>query len=179
MAWLGVVASTSAFSCSSADLERDQGSAVFPASDPPPPPVEGPPQATALGSSPISADATSLLPAVSLEEFGQVVSTAMGHYRLSYRSNVQPIPMNEIFGLEVWVTDADGNTLTDQDVNLRIDADMPAHRHGMNTRPEVVFQEDGTFLVDGMLFHMPGAWEIYFDLERSGRVERGVVGVDL
>ena len=55
---------------------------------------------------------------------------------------------------------------------LRVDALMPEHRHGMNYRPTVIKSGDGVYVAEGMLFHMPGRWQLIFDVERDGRVER-------
>jgi len=55
---------------------------------------------------------------------------------------------------------------------LRVDAMMPEHRHGMNYRPTVGKRGDGVYVAEGMLFHMPGRWQLLFDVERDGRVER-------
>jgi hypothetical protein len=55
---------------------------------------------------------------------------------------------------------------------LRVDALMPEHRHGMNYRPAVAKGGDGVYVAEGMLFHMPGRWQLLFDVERDGRVER-------
>jgi hypothetical protein len=55
---------------------------------------------------------------------------------------------------------------------LRVDADMPAHRHGMNYRAKVVPKGDGRFVAEGLLFHMPGHWRLLFDVEAGGRRER-------
>jgi hypothetical protein len=52
---------------------------------------------------------------------------------------------------------------------LRVDADMPAHRHGMNYRPSLDLQADGRFLAQGLMLHMPGRWRIRFELEADGR----------
>jgi hypothetical protein len=55
---------------------------------------------------------------------------------------------------------------------LRVDAQMPAHRHGMNYRARVAPQGDGRYRAEGLLFHMPGKWQLVFDVERPGRTER-------
>jgi hypothetical protein len=55
---------------------------------------------------------------------------------------------------------------------LRVDAQMPAHRHGMNYRARVAPQGDGRYRAEGLLFHMPGKWQFVFDLERPSRTER-------
>ncbi len=52
---------------------------------------------------------------------------------------------------------------------VRVDAFMPAHQHGLNYAPEVSALGDGTFRVDGLLFHMSGLWELQADVEFSGR----------
>jgi hypothetical protein len=57
----------------------------------------------------------------------------------------------------------------------RVDAWMPAHRHGMNYRPSVAATAPGQFRADGLLFHMSGRWEYRIDV--GG--ERLVVPVDL
>lgn len=55
---------------------------------------------------------------------------------------------------------------------VRVDADMPAHRHGMNYRPTVRQLGDGRYRVDGLMLHMPGRWRLLFDLSADGRIER-------
>jgi len=55
---------------------------------------------------------------------------------------------------------------------LRVDARMPEHRHGMNYRPRVVALAAGRFVAEGLLFHMPGRWQLIFDVDRGGRTNR-------
>ena len=55
---------------------------------------------------------------------------------------------------------------------LRVDAQMPEHRHGMNYRPTVAATGRGRYVAQGMLLHMPGRWQLVFDVERGGRTER-------
>ena len=52
---------------------------------------------------------------------------------------------------------------------LRVDADMPAHRHGMNYRPTLQLQEEGRFTAQGLLLHMPGRWRVRLEVETQGR----------
>jgi hypothetical protein len=56
--------------------------------------------------------------------------------------------------------------------SLRVDAQMPEHRHGMNYRPRVTRRSDGVYVAEGLLFHMPGRWRLLFHVERGGRAER-------
>ena len=56
--------------------------------------------------------------------------------------------------------------------SLRVDAVMPEHRHGMNYAPKVARDAAGRYLVDGMLLHMGGRWQLLFDVHVAGRAER-------
>jgi hypothetical protein len=55
---------------------------------------------------------------------------------------------------------------------VRVDANMPAHRHGMNYRPVVTAKSGEVFRAEGLLFHMPGRWDLTFDVEGGGKTER-------
>ncbi len=55
---------------------------------------------------------------------------------------------------------------------FRIDARMPAHNHGMNYRPVAADLDDGSLQVSGMLFHMPGLWQVDVEFEHAGRKRR-------
>ena len=57
-------------------------------------------------------------------------------------------------------------------VLTRIDATMPEHRHGMNYRPTLVTRGAGRYVAEGLMFHMPGRWELTFDVESAGRRTR-------
>lgn len=48
---------------------------------------------------------------------------------------------------------------------LKVDADMPAHRHGMNYLAAVRALGAGRFRADGLMLHMPGVWRFSFDVE--------------
>lgn len=74
-------------------------------------------------------------------------------------------PLNEHFELEVLV---DG----DEPDSVGVDADMPAHRHGMLSAPVVTPLGEGRFRAEGMLLHMPGEWVITVVVTRGGAQER-------
>jgi hypothetical protein len=57
-------------------------------------------------------------------------------------------------------------------------ATMPSHGHGMNTEPQVIANDDGTFGVTGMLLHMEGWWEMTADVTVMGTTERATFNVD-
>ena len=55
---------------------------------------------------------------------------------------------------------------------LSVDATMPEHRHGMNYTPLVSRAGEQQFHADGLLMHMPGRWQMSFDLRIDGKTER-------
>ena len=65
------------------------------------------------------------------------------------------------------------------DVELAVDAAMPEHGHGMNRVPKVGARPDGGFHAEGLLFHMPGKWQLYFDVTRGAVTERAQADVVL
>ena len=55
---------------------------------------------------------------------------------------------------------------------LAVDATMPEHRHGMNYRASVAPLRSGVWRADGLLFHMPGRWDLTFDVVAGGATQR-------
>lgn len=106
-------------------------------------------------------DACAAGPGVRLVESAQ--------YRLAWRSDPAPVPVGRLFALEVAVCPrgAGGGAAA-----LVVDARMPGHGHGMNYKPSVKPAGDGRYRVEGMMFHMPGQWELAFELREGGRTER-------
>lgn len=99
-------------------------------------------------------------------------------YRVAFTPKPSPIPMNEPFTLDVVVL-GEAEAGIGKNLKLDVDAAMPEHQHGMNTRPRVQTSGDGRFLVEGMLFHMPGHWELYFDITDGAVSERAQFDINL
>ena len=95
---------------------------------------------------------------------------AWGPYRVAYEPAPDPIPLNELFRLRVTVRDRSGRPV--RGVGLAASAAMPAHQHGMNLEPKVRQTGEGSFEVEGLLFHMPGRWWIQLDLQAAGKEEK-------
>lgn len=72
------------------------------------------------------------------------------------------IPMAQPFAMQVTFCEPAGAK------SLEVDALMPAHQHGMNYVPVVQDTGGGAFEVTGMLFHMPGVWEMRFSANIDG-----------
>jgi hypothetical protein len=55
---------------------------------------------------------------------------------------------------------------------IAIDADMPAHGHGMNYRPVTTRVYAGHYRFTGLMLHMPGTWRFTFVLIQGGKRTR-------
>ena len=90
---------------------------------------------------------------------------------------MQPAPaVGRHFGIDLEVCPRGEASLP---LALRVDADMPAHRHGMNYRPTVRQLDPGHYRAEGLLFHMAGRWRLMFDLSVDGRLDRITHEIDL
>ena len=99
-----------------------------------------------------------------------------GSYSVTVESTPSPIPMNAVFDLRVAVAAKSGSA---DGASVQVDARMPAHGHGMNRVPKITRQVDGSIKAEGMLFHMPGHWELYVDIAQGGKTERAQFDIDL
>jgi hypothetical protein len=115
---------------------------------------------------------------VDLDSFPMQAVSNDGSYLVACRPRPDPVPFNEPFELDLVVLRPDTRTPV-VDAQVFVDADMPEHRHGMNTRALVRRNADGSLSVSGMHFFMAGYWEIYVDIERDGVVERAQFGLTL
>jgi hypothetical protein len=104
-----------------------------------------------------------------------------GNYLIQFETAPDPIPLNEPFILKFAIIPRKpaGTGPAPGEIGVEVDARMPAHFHGMGRVPKLIRRPDGTFLAEGMLFHMPGRWELYFDISQGPRTERAQWNVDL
>ena len=109
---------------------------------------------------------------------GEELLSNDGAWRIRWRTEPAEIPLNAPFTIEAQALPADG-TRPSSDIALAVDAAMPHHRHGMNRLPRMVPLGAGLFRAEGMLFHMEGRWELYFDITDGPMTERGQAEVFL
>ncbi|MDP6963319.1 MAG: hypothetical protein QGF46_04055 [Planctomycetota bacterium] len=81
-------------------------------------------------------------------------------------------PLNEIFSFNIELIDGPADA-------VGVDADMPSHGHGMITAPQVTRIDGSNYLVDGMMLHMPGYWEIFVEVTRDNNTQRFVLPLTL
>ena len=117
-----------------------------------------------------------------------------GRYRVCVTTVPDPVPLNEPFTIGVSVYEAPGRSRLAQNVILEVDATMPEHHHGMTLKPQVRAIDgpevqdllpghgamgNGRFDINGMLFHMPGRWEIHMDITHGAITERAQLEIEL
>ena len=85
-----------------------------------------------------------------------------GRVAVSYRTVPAVIEVGKPFVLEIAACPTGAGPANPG--RVRLDAHMPAHRHGMNYRVKVVPLPDGRYRSEGWLFHMPGQWEFVFEI---------------
>ncbi len=84
-----------------------------------------------------------------------------GTYRLAWRTPNGEIPKNEEFTLEL-LLERKGEPASGAALSVR--GWMPDHQHGMARQPRVSELGGGRYRVDGMLLHMRGHWQLFFDV---------------
>ncbi len=102
-----------------------------------------------------------------------------GAWRIVYRTEPDPPERGTLFSVEVWVCATSAPDRPRKDVELLVDAAMPQHQHGMNRVPTISPSDSGGFRAQGLLFHMAGSWELYFDVTEGAVTERAQVKLEV
>ena len=104
---------------------------------------------------------------------GEPRSTQVGRYLVQLDLDPEPPPLGELFRVHATVTLPDGRAV--ETANVNVDARMPQHEHGMETRPRLRTGEcaeeqpcrhaNGLYIFDGFKFHMGGNWTFLIEIE--------------
>ena len=101
-----------------------------------------------------------------------------GLFVASYQSELVPLQINKLHAWVLHIEDANGKPVVG--AHIEASGGMPVHDHGLPTYPQVT--EDlgsGDYRLDGMRFHMSGAWEITMTIVADGKTDVVVVPVTL
>ena len=94
-------------------------------------------------------------------------------YTVSFVSSLEPIEINRIHSWTLSIS-SDGEPVSGAE--LTIFGGMPAHDHGMPTRPRVTSEiGEGKYRLDGMRFHMNGYWEVSIEIDANGKRDTVVI----
>ena len=101
-----------------------------------------------------------------------------GHFRVSVDADLKPLTINRIHSWVVRVQTRDGAPVLSADIAIR--GGMPAHDHGLPTRPESTRNlGEGRYLVEGMRFHMTGHWEVVLRIDSGARRDQVAIALEL
>jgi hypothetical protein len=98
-------------------------------------------------------------------------------FRVHYDSSPTPVPILIVHQWTVTIVAADGKPTTGALVTVL--GGMPAHGHGLPTVPTVRELGGGRYLVEGLKFHMPGAWVVAFRIKAGTVVDSVSFALDL
>ncbi len=96
--------------------------------------------------------------------------------RLRYRLHPDPVAVSQSLEIEVIACPQQGTATPEK---VRVDARMPAHGHGMNYRPKTTQLAPGHYHFDGLILHMPGQWQLIFDVMQADQRTRLTAEVEL
>jgi hypothetical protein len=88
---------------------------------------------------------------------------------LHYRIVPSPLRVAQHFSMQFRTCRGEQSLKLD---GFKVDAYMPKHGHGMNYRADIEVQRDGLVEATGMLFHMPGQWQIKVNLSYDGLAQQ-------
>ena len=104
--------------------------------------------------------------------------TAGGYYRVTISPAIHPIPISQIHNWTIHVESADGVAFMPR--QLVINGGMPGHGHGLPTKPNISrYLGNGDFLVEGMMFQMPGRWQLIVGVTGPQGPDQAVFDVDI
>ncbi len=99
-----------------------------------------------------------------------------GVFTVSYISELRPIRINQLHAWVLHVTTAAGNPVVG--ATIEVNGGMPAHDHGLPTRPRVTEElGGGDYRLDGLRFHMAGEWEITLRISTDGASDTVVIAL--
>jgi len=101
-----------------------------------------------------------------------------GQFRVTYESDIEPPVINRIHSGELRIETNDGEPVADAQISIA--GGMPLHDHGLATQPQVTgYLGDGKYLVEGVRYHMHGAWELFITIEAGGKKDTVVIPLQL
>jgi hypothetical protein len=91
-------------------------------------------------------------------------TTEAEKYRIAIRPLAEPIAINKIHTWEIQLRTPSGETVPG--AKIGVGGGMPQHGHGFPTQPRVTKDlGNGSYLLEGMKFSMPGWWEIKLTID--------------
>ena len=113
-----------------------------------------------------------------LAETESRIASRAGHFQVTFAPDLEPLAINTIHRWVVGVLTAEGTPVPSAEIFIR--GGMPAHDHGLPTRPEATrYLGEGRYLIEGMRFHMAGSWEVILGIETDAHSDEVVIPLEL
>jgi len=94
-------------------------------------------------------------------------ASKQGKFRVTVRSELDPLPLNKMHSWTVHVDTADGKIV--DDAQIMVYGGMPEHKHGFPSKPQVTEAlGKGDYRIEGVKFNMPGQWEMWLNIRALG-----------
>jgi hypothetical protein len=109
---------------------------------------------------------------------GELWISRSGEFQVRYAGDLQPPAINRIHGGVLHLETRAGEAVAD--ARLTIAGGMPEHDHGLPTQPQVTgYLGDGNYRVEGLRYHMHGAWELVITIDAQGKRDTVVIPLQL
>lgn len=96
----------------------------------------------------------------------------LGHF--TFIVKFEQVKVNQAFQIQIKL-----NNPPEHPFELRFDAAMPDHRHGLALPFKLTKLDRNNWLIEDLVLHMPGYWELYFDLYQGESIERTQFSLEL
>ena len=112
------------------------------------------------------------------DEIPELTTQTDSGWTIYVDTSINPLRINTMHSWQIRVIDSESKPVTMASVS--IEGGMPEHDHGLPTQPKVTSEiSPGTYLLQGVRFHMPGRWEIKFTILREDQQEFGMASIQL
>ena len=119
-----------------------------------------------------------IVPTIHAEESPDIVVETASGWTIHIDSEVSPLRINQIHSWRIEIRDS--NLALVPNALLEVEGGMPDHNHGLPTQPRVTAElSPGTYLLQGVRFHMPGRWRMQFIISTKDQEEIGIASFEL
>lgn len=112
---------------------------------------------------------STLVSACEVSSKSSVLTAENEQYVVALTPNPTKIKVSEPFQVNLQICRTDGEPFMGQ---IKVDARMPGHGHGMNYRPEITANTQNSFVGEGFIFHMLGKWQIEFRVMENNKTSK-------
>ncbi len=104
------------------------------------------------------------------EDYSPSVLSINEYFTATYKSKIEPIPLNKIHQWIVHINNQEGIPV--ENAIIQIEGGMPAHNHGLPTQPRATEIGNGDYLIEGIKFSMTGSWEIWLHIQQDTVIDK-------